>query len=232
VQSLPHVRELQTNPHDHTHDASRQTGTVGVYTERVLPRLVDLALAGKPFEEVRARVAAGLEGEVLEIGFGSGRNVTHYPQGVERVRVVEPAEAGMRMAAERIRSRGIPVESVGVDGETLPLEDDSVDHVLTTWTLCTIPDVERALEEIRRVLRPGGRLHFAEHGLSPRSSIARWQDRLTPIQKRLAGGCHLNRPIDEIVAACGLELTTLDNFRLPGPELFGYMYEGTATKVA
>ena len=203
---------------------------MGIYEDRVLPRLVDLALRGEAFDRVRSRVTADLEGDVVEVGFGSGRNVPHYPDGVSRVRAVEPAGAGWRMAADRIAARGLPVDSVGLDGQDLPLDDESVDHVLTTWTLCTIPDAERALREVFRVLRPGGRLHFAEHGRAPDTKVARWQDRLTPLQRRIAGGCHLNRPIGDMIAGSGLEMTSLDNYSLPGPAPFTYMYEGTATK--
>jgi ubiquinone/menaquinone biosynthesis C-methylase UbiE len=124
----------------------------------------------------------------------------------------------------------MPVEYVGLDGQALPLDSASVDHVLTTWTLCTIPDVERALAEIRRVLRPNGLLHLAEHGRSPDGTVARWQDRLTPLQRRVAGGCHLNRPIEQLVADSGLELARLDNYYAKGPRPFGYMYEGVARK--
>lgn len=120
--------------------------------------------------------------------------------------------------------------SVVAFGQQLPVEDASVDHVLTTWTLCTIPDVGRALSEIRRVLRPGGALHFVEHGRSPEPRVAAWQDRLTPLQRRIFGGCHLNRPIGELVAASGLEVTRMDNYSIRGPKVFGYMFEGLATK--
>lgn len=172
----------------------------------------------------------GLSGEVLEVGFGSGRNVPHYPAGVSRVRAVEPATAGRGLAAKRVAASAVPVEYVGLDGEDLPLEDASVDHVLTTWTLCTIPNVTRALAEVRRVLRPGGALHFIEHGRSPDPKVARLQDRLTPIQRRMFGGCHLNRPIDDLVRGAGLELSQLKNLSAKGPKPFGYMFEGVATK--
>ncbi|HEY8215687.1 MAG TPA: class I SAM-dependent methyltransferase, partial [Acidimicrobiia bacterium] len=129
---------------------------MGFYEREVLPRFVDVALSGKQFERLRARVASRLEGEVLEVGFGSGRNVPHYPPTVTRVQAVDPAVAGRKLAAKRVAASGVPVEYVGLDGERLPADDASVDHVLTTWTLCTIPDVDRALGEIRRVLRPGG----------------------------------------------------------------------------
>jgi ubiquinone/menaquinone biosynthesis C-methylase UbiE len=203
---------------------------MGVYEEQVLPRLIDVVLSGKEFRELRARVSAGLEGEVLEVGFGSGRNVPHYPAAVERVRAVDPAVVGRRLAAKRVAASAVPVEYIGLDGQDLPVPDGSVDHVLTTWTLCTIPDVARALGEIVRVLRPGGGLHFLEHGRAPEPRVARWQDRLTPLQRRLAGGCHLNRPIARLVTDSGLRITTLDNFTLKGPKTFGYMYEGVAIK--
>jgi SAM-dependent methyltransferase len=124
----------------------------------------------------------------------------------------------------------VSVEYIGLAGEELPLEPATVDHVLTTWTLCTIPDVERALSEIGRVLRPGGSFHFVEHGRSPDPKVALWQDRLTPLQRRLAGGCHLNRPIDHLVAGSGLEVTKMENYYAKGPRAFGYMFEGLATK--
>lgn len=203
---------------------------VGFYEREVLPRFVDVALGGKQFKRLRARVASDLDGEVLEVGFGSGRNVPFYPTAVTRVRAVDPATVGRKLAAKRVAETTVPVEYIGLDGETLPLTDASVDHVLTTWTLCTIPDVDRALEEIRRVLRPGGSLHFLEHGRSPDPNVLRWQDRLTPLQQKIAGGCHLNRPIDALLAASGLEIDRLENYYLKGPKPLGYMYEGVASK--
>ena len=203
---------------------------MGFYEEQVLPRLVDVALSGKQFRELRARVAGQLEGEVLEVGFGSGRNVPHYPSGVKRVRAVDPAVVGRRLARRRVAASPVAVEYIGLDGQDLPVEDGSVDHVLTTWTLCTIADVPRALAEIGRVLRPGGGLHFLEHGRSPDPKVARWQDRLTPLQRRIAGGCHLNRPIDRLVAESGLRVTAMENYYLKGPKPLGYMFEGVAIK--
>lgn len=202
---------------------------MGFYGEQVLPRFIDVVMRAKEFDEVRARVAAGLSGEVLEVGFGSGLNVPHYPAGVARVRAIDPATVGRRLAAKRIAATAVPVEFVGLDGQDLPVDTASVDHVLITWTLCTIPDVERALGEIRRVLKPGGTMHFVEHGRSPDPGVARWQDRLTPIQRRLFGGCHLNRPIDQLITASGLQLTSLDNYYQSGPKAMGYLYEGVAT---
>jgi SAM-dependent methyltransferase len=203
---------------------------MGCYTDRVLPRITDVVLGGRALGRLRARVAAGLEGDVLEVGFGSGRNLPHYPPSVTRVRAVEPAGGARELAAARVAASPVPVEYVGLDGQSLPLETASVDHALTTWTLCTIPDVARALAEIRRVLRPGGALHFLEHGRSDDPKVARWQDRLTPIQRRIAGGCHLNRPIDRLLTDAGLRVERLERYCITGPKTFGSMYEGVATK--
>ncbi len=175
-------------------------------------------------------MTVGLEGEVLEVGFGSGLNVPHYPQGVKNVRAVDPAVVGRTLAAGRVEASTIPVEYVGLDGAQLPLEDESVDSVLSTWTLCTIPDVDRALLEIRRVLRPGGALHFLEHGRSPDPNVTKWQDRLNPVQRRLFGGCNLNRQIDDLVREAGLQVSNIENYYLRGPKSLGYMYEGVAIK--
>jgi SAM-dependent methyltransferase len=203
---------------------------MGLYRDLVLPVVTDVALGGRAFEQVRDRVTAGIAGDVLEVGFGSGRNIPHLPSAVERVLAVEPASSGRRLAAKRIAATSIPVDYVGLDGAALPLADESIDHVLTTWTLCTIPDVSGALAEIVRVLRPGGTFHFAEHGRSPDAAVARWQDRLTPYQRKVFGGCHLNRRIDQLVTDAGLELTEIRNYTMPGPRIFGYMFEGVATK--
>ena len=203
---------------------------MGFYEEQVVPRCTNLVCGGKAFTKIRARVAAGLSGEVLEVGFGSGLNVPHYPSEVRRVQAVDPAMVGRRLAAKRLAATDRPVEFVGLDGQALPLEDQSVDHVLITWTMCTIPDVDTALSEMYRVLRPGGQLHFVEHGRSPDTKVAKWQDRLTPLQRRIAGGCHLNRPIDALVDKAGFHVDRLETFSVPGPKSFGYMFEGRATR--
>ncbi|CUU59657.1 Methyltransferase domain-containing protein [Parafrankia irregularis] len=201
---------------------------MGFYDDQVLPRIIDVVL-GRMVDPARARAAAGLSGEVLEIGFGSGRNLPHLPAQVTRLLAVEPAATGQRLAQRRIATTAVPVEFVGRDGQRLDLADASVDHVLVTWTLCTIPDVDRALREVHRVLRPQGTLHFTEHGRSPRARVARWQTRLTPAWGRLFGGCHLDRPIDELVTKAGLTLESLDNYRI-GPEIIGFGYEGVAVR--
>jgi ubiquinone/menaquinone biosynthesis C-methylase UbiE len=206
------------------------TREMGFYDNQVVPRLTDLVMSRGELTPIRARVAASLDGEVLEVGFGSGLNVPHYPPAVTQVRAVDPATVGRKLAASRVAASTVPVQYVDLDGQALSLESASIDHVLTTWTLCSIPDVDRALSEIRRVLRPGGSFHFAEHGRSPDRKVADWQDRLTPIQRRVAGGCHLNRPIDQLVRNSGLDLIQLENYYAKGPRPFGYMFEGVATK--
>jgi ubiquinone/menaquinone biosynthesis C-methylase UbiE len=206
------------------------TGVMGFYDRQVVPRFIDLAMSRGELTPIRARVAASLDGDVLEIGFGSGLNVPHYPPAVTGVRAVDPATVGRKLAAKRVASSSVPVEYVDLDGQALSQESSSVDHVLATWTLCSIPDVDRALSEIRRVLRPGGLFHFVEHGRSPGRKVAGWQDRLTPLQRRVAGGCHLNRSIDQLVRDSGLELIRLENYYAKGPRPFGYMFEGVASK--
>ncbi|MEY4372549.1 MAG: hypothetical protein RL219_1318 [Actinomycetota bacterium] len=211
----------------------RATGSVtyvvrmGFYADQVLPRVIDVAL-GSRTDPIRARVTADLSGDVLEVGFGSGRNVQHLPSAVNRLIAVDPATVGRRLAARRIAARGVPVEFVGLDGQSLPLDDSSVDHVLVTWTLCTIPDVDRALREMRRVLRPGGALHFVEHGKSPIPASARRQDRITPVWRRVMGGCHLNRNIPDLIESAGFDMQRLDSFRDNGPEFVARLYEGVA----
>ena len=203
---------------------------MGLYRDQVLPRFTNVLLDSKDYGRVRDRVASRLSGEVLEVGFGSGLNVPYYPASVRRVRAVDPAAVGRKLAAKRVAASPVPVEYVGLDGQRLPLESESVDHVLVTWTMCTIPDVDEALREMHRVLRAGGQVHFAEHGLSPDAKVAKWQHRLDPIQGWWAGGCHLNRPIDRLVEKAGFELTRLENFYTKGPKSTTYTYEGVATK--
>jgi ubiquinone/menaquinone biosynthesis C-methylase UbiE len=203
---------------------------MGFYRDQVLPRINDSIMSRGDFAVIRRRVCAGLAGEVIEVGFGSGLNVPCYPRDVARVRAVDPATVGRKLAARRVAASPVPVAYIGLDGQDMPADSASADHVLSTWTLCTIPDPERALREIARVLRPGGSFRFAEHGLSPDPGVARWQHRLTPWQRRVAGGCHLNRPISQLVAGSGLEVTRLDTYYLPGPKALGYIFEGTARK--
>jgi len=201
---------------------------VSLYRRLVVPRLIDLAIRQKELQPIRKRVIAAAEGRVLEIGAGSGLNLQHYPIGVRSVIAVEPSPQLLRLAARRRRIAPVPAVFIEGSGETLPFAPHSIDTVVTTWTLCTIPDVARALTEVRRVLRPGEALLFVEHGLASEPGVRRWQDRLDPLWARLAGGCHLNRPIDRLILAAGFCLEQLRNFRLPGPRTHNFMYEGRA----
>jgi ubiquinone/menaquinone biosynthesis C-methylase UbiE len=188
---------------------------MGWYDDRVLPRIMDKATGSKGFDDLREQVTKDLFGEVLEIGFGSGTNVKFFPDTVTKVYAVDPATIGREIAAPRIARRGIPVEFIGLDGASLPLPDNSVDCALSSLTLCTIPDVDQALREVHRVLKPGGKLYCFEHGLSPSSKKQKWQHRLNPIEKFVAGGCHLNRDIKRLIDDSPLTWIDYNHFDLP-----------------
>jgi ubiquinone/menaquinone biosynthesis C-methylase UbiE len=205
---------------------------VSFYGDKVLPRLQDKAMNRQGTGEVRARVCAGLSGKVLEIGFGTGLNVRYYPPGVTTVLAVEPSPVCMRLAEPRISRSHTPVELAGLTGEHIDLPAEGVDVVLSTWTLCTIPDLPAALGELRRVLKPGGAFHFVEHGHAPDAKTARWQQRLEPLNRKLAGGCHLTRRIAESIEQGGFEIEQLDTYYSEGePKPWGYTYEGRAVKI-
>ncbi len=210
--------------------AGARVPKVGFYREHVLPRLIDRACGTAELDKWRSDVVAGLSGRVVEIGFGSGLNLRHYPREVEQVLAVEPAAVARRLADRRIARSPIPVDHVGLDGQALPLEDDSCDHALSTFTLCTVPDPERVLSELCRVLRSGGSFHFLEHGIAPDPSVAKWQHRLDPWQRRLADGCHLTRDPAKIVSDAGLVLERNDQRYAKGPRPWSWFTLGVAVK--
>jgi ubiquinone/menaquinone biosynthesis C-methylase UbiE len=178
----------------------------------------------------RAKLCEGLYSRVLEIGFGTGLNLRHYPSEVTEVLVVEPSVSAMLLAEPRIAAVSATISHVGRDGTQLDLLDESVDCVLSSYTLCTIPDVDTALLEIHRVLKPQGALHFLEHGRAPTESVRRWQRRLHPIHSRIAGGCHLDRRIDHLISHAGLSIRELETGYGQGPRPFSYLYRGRALR--
>lgn len=198
------------------------------YEARVLPVVIDKICGSKGFAPHRRATLAGTHGTVLEIGFGSGTNLAHYPPEVERLLAVEPAGRAVDLAAERIARARFLVEVIGLDGEHLPLDAASVDCVVSTFTLCTVPHVEQALAEIRRVLRPGGTLHVLEHGLDDAADVQRWQRRLDPVQHALAGGCHLTRHIPSLVESAGLRWGELHRWREGHPYTYTSLTRGVA----
>ena len=202
---------------------------MGVYSEQVLPRLINLVCSTKTVRELRERVCTGLHGRVVEIGFGSGLNIPFYPPEVTSVAAIEPADTGWKLAGRRVSAAPVPIERTGLDGQALPLSDNSCDAALSTYTLCTIPDVTAALDELRRVLKPGAALHFLDHGLAPDPGVQRWQHRLDPLQQRLFGGCHLTRPIAELVTEAGFTISEVDIFYEKGaPKIWGAASLGIA----
>ena len=202
---------------------------MGFYARQVFPRLMDWMLGGAVFARERDGALAEVGGEVLEIGFGTGLNLAHYPPTVRRLTALDNADLLPAVVARRIAAATFPVERVQLDAAGLPFPDARFDTVVSTWTLCSIPDVAAALREIRRVLRPEGAYVFLEHGRSDEPAVARWQDRLNPLQRRIGCGCNLNRPIDALVRDAGFTITRLDRYLLPGPRAFGSMYRGRAT---
>lgn len=202
---------------------------MGLYREHLRPRLLDLALGAPATETIRRRVCAGLAGEVLELGYGSGLNQPYLPPEVTAVAAVEPSPVALRLAARRRAASPVPVQVVGEDAHHLDLPDDRFDAALCTWSLCSMADPVAVLREVRRVLRPGAALHFVEHGLAPEPGVARWQRRLSPLNRRVVG-CDLDRDLPVLLAASGLTTTALVEYREPAaPRTAGYFYEGRAT---
>lgn len=199
------------------------------YERHVLPYVIDIACGIKPVRRQREKVVPLARGRVLEIGIGTGLNLEHYDKAkIEKIVGLDPALEMHRLAQKRLRKSGLAVELVGLSAERIPFEDASFDTVLVTYTLCSIPDPVAALKEMRRVLKPGASVVFCEHGLAPDASVRRWQDRLTPIWSKLAGGCHLNRDIPRLLNQAGLRSADLQSMYLPGPRPLTYNYWGTA----
>lgn len=205
---------------------------MGLYSEKIFPVLLDWALSHPTYAAYRQEVLAEVHGEVLEIGFGTGLNLPHYPDRVEKVVTVDVNPGMNAIAQRRIQTSRMTVDLRVLNGESLPMAEHTFDSVVSTWTLCSIPQVEQALSEIYRVLKPGGRFFFIEHGLSPEPTIQTWQNRLTPLQKVIADGCHLNRNIQQLVEK-QFDIVEVKTFYAKDtPKTGGYFYQGVGTKKA
>lgn len=204
------------------------TGAMGFYETHILPHVLHLGMRGKVATRERKTFVPLAEGTVLEIGMGSGLNLPHYGAQVDRVIGLEPSLGLRAKAAKQMSKAAFPVEFIGLDAQVIPLDAKAVDTVVSTWTLCTIPDAAKALTEIRRVLKPDGRLIFVEHGRSPDSRVLKWQSRMNGLQNRVAGGCNLNRPIDVMIRASGFNIAELEVGYLKGPKPWSYHYKGVA----
>lgn len=203
---------------------------MGFYNRHIMPRLINYLCSDSNIADQRRKVVTKAAGVVLEIGIGSGLNLPYYdPSRVERILGVDPDEGMWALSAERRRNLAIPIERIGLSGERIPLEDASVDCVVVTYSLCTIPDPIAALREMRRVLKPEGRLLFAEHGEAPDDRVRRWQRRIDPAWKKLAGGCHSGRPIPGLLTQAGWDVTELDEAYISKPKVLSYQYWGVAS---
>lgn len=204
---------------------------MGLYAQWLFPSILDLVMRQKQIVPFREQIGKAAEGRVLDVGIGSGVNLAFYGSRVDRVYGVDPSPELLQFASERARDAKTPVELLCGSGEALPLESQSIDTVAVTFTLCTVANPIAVLVEARRVLKTGGRLLFAEHGRAPEPAVARWQDRLTPIWKRIAGGCHLNRKPDDLLRSAGFALDTLETGYLKGPRAMAFIYSGSARHV-
>lgn len=201
---------------------------MGLYRDHVLPHITNLSMRNRENLPYRRRVTSAAEGRVLEIGIGSGLNLPFYPASVDEIIGLEPSPKLAGMTRRAAKDTSLHVSLIEGSAEAIPLDGGSIDTVVTTWTLCTIPDADRALGEMRRVLRPGGQLLFVEHGLSPEEGVRKWQDRLTPVWKVIGGGCHLNRPIRALIENGGFRIDAIETGYAKGPRPVTFMYEGRA----
>ena len=203
--------------------------SVNVYDRAILPRLIHRGMRHERFRPYRERLVSAATGRVLEIGFGSGLNLPLYANATFVIGL-DRSSVALGIARRSANGAPVPVNFLEASAEAIPLERESVETVVTAWTLCSIPDVRRALAEVHRVLVPSGRFLFVEHGRSPAPSVARWQDRLTPVWKRIAGGCHLNRPIDRLIEGAGFRVEQLHCDYMAGPKAMTFIYEGCARR--
>jgi ubiquinone/menaquinone biosynthesis C-methylase UbiE len=200
---------------------------MGFYDDRILPHVINLAMRNRELRPYRERVISAAEGRVLEIGIGSGINLPFYRRACD-ILGLEPSPRLAAMTRQQAKRHSSRVQMIEGSAEAIPLDSNSIDTVVTTWTLCSIPRAAVALTEMRRVLKPSGQLLFVEHGRAPEDNVRKWQDRLTPVWKRIGGGCHLNRPIRELVEAAGFSIQQLDTGYMKGPKPMSFMYEGRA----
>jgi len=202
---------------------------MGFYQDRIVPPIIDLVMRNPEATKRRGVLVPQARGRVLEIGSGSGLNLRFYSPGVTELVAVEPSAKLAAMTREKTSGLPFPVQVVERSAEELPLDDRSIDTIVMTWVLCSIPDPVRALREMRRVLKPAGRLLFVEHGLAPDPGVRTWQQRLNPLWRRISGGCNMNRPVEDLVRTGGFRLGTLERFYLKGPRILSATYEGAAS---
>jgi ubiquinone/menaquinone biosynthesis C-methylase UbiE len=203
---------------------------MGLYTNWLLPRLLDLAMRNQALDQYRRNTIGSARGVVLEVGVGSGLNLPMYGQAVDHVYALDPSLELLCLARERAKGATVPVSLVRASAEEIPFPGSILDTVVMTWTLCSIADPASALAEIQRVLKPGGQLLFVEHGLSPENGVARWQHRLTPCWNWISGGCHLDRKTDDLLRAAGFQINALETGYMKGPRPWTFIYEGAAAR--
>jgi ubiquinone/menaquinone biosynthesis C-methylase UbiE len=201
---------------------------MGFYNERILPHLVNLAMRNRDLLPYRERIISAADGRVLEVGIGSGLNLPFYRPPVAEILGLDPSPPLIAMARQRVGRSSLPVTFIEGSAEAIPLDSGSIDTVVTTWTLCSIPAAVQALAETRRVLKPGGQLLFVEHGLAPEEGVRKWQHWLTPVWKRIGGGCHLNRPIRSLIESAGFGIDRVETGYAKGPKPMTFIYEGRA----
>lgn len=203
---------------------------MGLYRQVILPRLINLTMQSAAVRGERARLVPLASGRVLEVGVGSGLNLPFFGSAVERLYGIDPSLELWRLGAGRVERAPFPIEFVRASASSIPVADETFDSVVCTYTLCSVPDPAAAVAEMRRVLRPRGRLIFIEHGASPEPRVRAWQDRLTPLWSRLAAGCHLNRKMDDLLLAAGFAIARLETGYTEAPKLFGYLFRGVAER--